>query len=200
VLQALAGTALQLRSVVPLVGSSPREAAARLASIQEALAAEQREVRSFIRALGPEPDTAAHAELGLAARLAQLADRLRQQWGVEVRCEVTPAEARLSPGLAGDVGWIVAEATANAARHGGAGTVKARVRVEGEVCTVELADDGRGFPFDGQIGHAELAARGLGPGSLRERAAARGGRLTVASGPNGARVTVALPLAPGTQA
>lgn len=200
VLQALAGTALQLRSLVPLVESSPQEAAARLASLQEALAAEQREVRSFIRALGPEPDTAAPAELGLATRLANLAERLRRQWSIEVRCEVTPAEARLSPGLAGDVGWIVAEATANAARHGGAGIVEARVRVGGEVCTVDLADDGHGFPFDGELGHAELAARGLGPGSLRERAVARGGRLTVASGPDGARISVALPLAPGTQA
>jgi signal transduction histidine kinase len=195
-LQSLAGTALQLRSVVPLIGSAPHEAVARLGSIQDALAAEQGELRSFIRVLGMGADDATWTGIGLAAHLTRVAEGLRRRWGVGVRCEVAPAGARLDPGLVHDLGQILAEATANAVRHGGARAVVAAVRIEDEAVVAEIADDGHGFPFVGRLGEAELEARGLGPRSLRARAASRGGGLTVASGPGGAQVTVALPLGP----
>ena len=61
---------------------------------------------------------------------------------------------------------------------------------------LEIEDDGLGFVFDGRLDAAELEALRLGPRSLRERAAARGGRLAVDPGPEGARITISLPLAP----
>jgi signal transduction histidine kinase len=200
VLQSLAGTALQLSSVVPLVGHSPLEAAARLVAIQEALAVEQRELRSFIRALGPGADDLVQGEVGLVPHLDFVAERLRRHWGLELRCEVTPPEARLGAGLVYDLGQIITEATANAVRHGGAKTVAAVVTADGGAVVVEVADDGRGFPFIGCLDGEELDARGLSPRSLRERASSHGGRLSVESGPAGTRVRVVIPGAPEQRA
>ena len=199
VLQSLAGTALQLRSVMSLVGKSPREAYDRLASVQDGLASEQRDLRSFIRALEPgtEMRTTPENEGGeLAAQLSPLAERLGRQWGVAFQWVLLPEGARLDPPSATyDVWRIIAEATANAVRHGGAKVVDVTVRVENGAVAIEIKDDGRGFPFTGRLDDAELAARRLGPRSLRARAAARGGQLTVESSPAGARLTVLIPLA-----
>jgi signal transduction histidine kinase len=193
-LQSLAGTALQLRSVMPLVGSAPHEAVARLGSIQEALVAEQSELRSFISALGPEADDAGRAGIALAPQLTRVAKSLGRRWGVEVRCEAVPAASRLDPRLVQDLGRILAEATANAVRHGGASVIAAAIRLEDGTVTVEIADNGCGFPFTGRLDEAELAARELTPRSLHARAAARGSSLAVTSGHGGTQISIILPL------
>ena len=51
---------------------------------------------------------------------------------------------------------------------------------------LEVADDGRGFV-------PETATIGLGLASMRERAAAAGGRLTISSGAKGTVVRMAVP-------
>ena len=70
-----------------------------------------------------------------------------------------------------------------------------RSRVDGQV-RITVADNGRGFPFRGDYDHAALTALRLGPVTLKERVAALGGTLAIASTESGARLEIALPLEP----
>ncbi len=77
---------------------------------------------------------------------------------------------------------VVQEALHNALRHSGASEVSVTLsRARGRV-VLEVADDGAGFD-------PGLAVPGLGLASMRERAAAVGGKLRVSSAPGaGTRV------------
>jgi signal transduction histidine kinase len=57
-------------------------------------------------------------------------------------------------------------------------------------------DDGRGFDFAGEFDHQTLAARRIGPASLRGRLESLGGRLAIKSSSSGARLEMALPCGP----
>jgi signal transduction histidine kinase len=80
---------------------------------------------------------------------------------------------------------IVREAVTNAVRHGHADRVTIELRRDGRL-RLRIADDGTGF--------ARSAAPGFGLTSMRERAAAAGGELTLASGDgHGTVIEVVLP-------
>lgn len=80
---------------------------------------------------------------------------------------------------------IVREAVTNAARHGHADTVTIELRRDGAL-RLRIIDDGTGFD--------PRAAPGFGLTSMRERAAAAGGELTLASGDGqGTVIEVVLP-------
>jgi signal transduction histidine kinase len=83
---------------------------------------------------------------------------------------------------------VFKEALNNAAKHSGAARVDAELRLGRRVVALVVADDGRGF---------DPAARheGHGLASLRQRAAALGGRCRIESAPGqGTRIEVELPL------
>ena len=97
------------------------------------------------------------------------------------------AEFQLPPGgvdLPEDVGFqalrVIQEALANVRKHSGAAHVRVRVESEGGIVTVSVADDGRGFDptATSRPGHFGLSI-------LRERAAAVGGSVVIASQPGG---------------
>ena len=58
-----------------------------------------------------------------------------------------------------------------------------------------VADDGRGFPFTGHVSHQDMLAGNLGPVTLRERATALGGTISIDSTNVGARVELMIPIA-----
>lgn len=188
VLQALTGIALRLEAVRRESGGG--EAMAGLEEVQRLIVQEQRDLRFFIGEL--RPSAVVEEGLGrLPARLADLVDRLRRQWGLEVDLELDAAA--VPEPLARDVYHLVREALINAARHGAADS--ARVRVGGHAGTIRLSieDHGRGFPFAGRFSGEELAARGEGPRSLRERVDALGGELVLDARPGATRLDITLP-------
>jgi PAS domain S-box-containing protein len=85
---------------------------------------------------------------------------------------------------------IVQEALTNVARHSSASRVEVLLRVDQDILTLSVIDNGQGF------GPEELArAQGLGVAGMRERATLVGGNLTVLSRPNeGTRVDLTVPL------
>ena len=92
---------------------------------------------------------------------------------------------------------MVNEALVNAARHGGATLAEVSI-ADGSGClTVTVADNGRGFPFQGRRNAAQLAREQCGPVSLRQRVASLDGGLVVESGPAGARVEMTIPVERG---
>jgi signal transduction histidine kinase len=81
---------------------------------------------------------------------------------------------------------IACEAIANAARHSGTPVVRVELE-QGERVYLRVVDNGRGFDPESTAGRA-----GFGVASMRERAAAVGGTLTLESGPDGTTVEVAV--------
>jgi two-component system sensor histidine kinase UhpB len=114
-------------------------------------------------------------DLGLAAAIAGQVKMVSQS-GIEAELI---EDGSLSD-LDGDVQLVVyrvaQEALSNAARHSGAKRVAVILRRAGRGVELEVADDGRGFPF-------EQSEKGLGIAGMRERALQVGGELTIESRP-----------------
>ena len=91
----------------------------------------------------------------------------------------------------GDTGMqllrVIQEALTNARRHSGARSVSVALRMEGSKLVTEVSDDGRGFGAE--------TLPGVGLSSMRERAAAIGGRLEIESEEGqGTRVRLQVPV------
>lgn len=194
-LQSLTGTALQLESASRLFESQPEQARELLQEIRQQLAAEQRDLRFFIRELRPVPLGGEHLIAGLSERLEDLQRRIERLWGLEVELQVADVGADLGERLERGIFHLVREAVVNAARHAGAERVRVELARRDHSIHLSVVDDGRGFPFHGRFDDAALAAQGIGPKSLRERTAALGGALLLDSSAAGSRLEITLPLA-----
>jgi signal transduction histidine kinase len=90
---------------------------------------------------------------------------------------------------------MLAEAVANAVRHGGATNIEVVMETGGGSLVINVRDNGKGF--DGQPtqdAHRELVMAGIGAASLHERVCALGGSLSVSSSPTGAELAIRLPV------
>jgi len=195
-LQSLTGAALQLETAQRLMEADPRTARQRLLEIQRLIAAEQKELRSYIEEMKASLLGQTRMDSDLATRLKELAERVERHWGIRVEMSVK----RLTPGiphpLVHEIYFLVHESLINTARHANATSVRAELSVEDHQVKITVSDDGRGFPFQGRYDHATLTAQKQGPVTLRERATALGGTLTIDSADTGARLEIAIPLAP----
>ncbi|HET6665751.1 MAG TPA: ATP-binding protein [Intrasporangium sp.] len=142
------------------------------------------ELRDLAHGIHP----AALSQGGLATGLAALAPGVP---GVTVSVAPDVRAGTLPPTVESTAYFVVAEALANALKHGGAGDVTVGVRLEGSTVTAEVIDDGPG-------GAAIVPGGGLA--GLRDRVQALGGRLEVhSSSGRGTRVRATLPVAdPGS--
>lgn len=190
VLQALTGIALRLEAVRRVEGAEGAETAEQLAEVQRLIVQEQRDLRFFIQELRPEE--AGRGVPDLAHRLVGLAERVGFAWELAAEIEIEGEDAVPEP-LAREVYLLVRESLVNAARHGGAHRARVAIRTADGAVTVEVEDDGHGFPFTGRFEAPALARMQVGPRSLRERVEAAGGRLVVESSPSGAHLAMELP-------
>ncbi|NLD71996.1 MAG: HAMP domain-containing protein [Chloroflexi bacterium] len=181
-----------IAGVLPLLWEQDRaEGEARLAELHLLTRGALAEMRSLLLELRP----AALAEAPMEDLLRQLCEAFegRSRIAADLAAErglAVPAEAKIA------LYRIAQEALNNAAKHSGADQVEVtwgRSPEEGEgAIALAIADDGRGFDPA-----AEHAGR-MGLGIMRERAAAVGADLCVASAPGqGARVRVVWSPRPG---
>ena len=157
-----------------------------LGSAVDGIAQAVAEVRAITDGLRP----AALDELGLAAALSALADRVRTP-GLDVEADIAEhvtADAAVEVALH----RIAAEALANAVRHSGARRVVLRIS-DGEQVELEVTDDGVGL--DGATGRT--TGSGLGLASMQQRAEEVGGTLRVLTSGSGTTVHALLPHAVG---
>ncbi|WP_457584452.1 sensor histidine kinase [Ensifer canadensis] len=194
VLQALAGTALQLQSLRSFTLGEHQQIDGRVTAIQAMLADEQRELRSFIRALEPGQGYRNFAESHLALQFEALARRLRKQWSIDIHFALNPIDLRLPATMVYELIRMASEATANAVRHGGARTLEINLQLDAGTILLTVDDDGSGFGFERRFDHAELKKTKTGPRSLRERAAARGGELSIDRVAQWTRILIRLPV------
>ncbi len=160
------------------------------AAMTEAIEHIEREIanlRSIITELRP----AALDELGLRTAIEALADRQREQSGLEIETHLAlptraDVESRLGDALETAVYRLVQEALTNVVKHAQATRVRLVVAdVDGELL-IEVQDDGAGFD-------PELASDGFGVAGMRERVALAGGSLGIDSDQRGTLVTARLP-------
>ena len=193
VLQSLTGVALQLRTLPRLMGRDPDEAQKRFAEIQQTIASAQKELRWFIDELRPEHRRKDDDEV-LGERLTSLAERFREQWGLDVENEVAPMVHLLPIGTRYEIYAIVNEAVANAAKHAAAKRVTVNVDVDSNTVSIDVCDDGRGFPWHGRHDLPSLMASNIGPVTLKERVSSLGGQLLIDSSEQGAKLEIRMPL------
>jgi signal transduction histidine kinase len=196
-LQSLAGTGLQLAVARRLLDREPETARRGLEDVQTQLEQSEMEMRSLIGRLRPLPrETPVPSAENLGQRLDAFRRRVETQWHVKVPLQLSSLAESLGDDLSGEVYLIVQEAVLNAARHAGASTIRATLESDGDRISIQVADDGKGFPFVGSYDLATLNALGSGPLTLKERVAELGGELRIHSSPSGADVRITVPFEP----
>lgn len=192
VLQMLTAASLQLEVARRLVQTDPDAAQEVLRRLDEGVRAEQREMRLFVDEMKIEEPIWAEGRLPLAERVDDMLHRISAIWGVE-----TSLACDLPHGFDAEferqVLRVIQEAVVNAARHGGADSVLVHMADEGQAVTIELTDDGHGFPFQGNYSDQELKEQRLGPVSLKRRVGQGGGQMAIRSTPTGATIRIDFP-------
>lgn len=173
----LTAVSIQLEKATAFRDLDPAAAEQAVRDARESAARALDEVRGAVRALA--------APFSLAGALQELA-------GGPVEVEVHGDERELPVAARVALFRAAQEGVTNARRHAGAGRVTVRATLGGATARLVVADDGRGF--------AAGAAEGFGLRGMRERVAAVGGRVDVASpdttaGECGVTVTVTVPAA-----
>jgi signal transduction histidine kinase len=194
IIQSLTVAALRLEAFPSLLEADPGAAREEVRRLQELLASEQRELRSLVHELKPSGAGPVRTA-GLAARLDELCERIESNWGLRMEVKGNFREAVLPEAVARQVHRLVHEAVVNAARHADAGAVHVAVEVERRQVRIEVADDGHGFPFQGEYDLHSLLVSGLGPASLRDRIASLNGSLYLSSSQQGSHIEMVVPLA-----
>ena len=151
----------------------------RLLGAAERALAESRSAISTLRAPLDEP---------LPATLARIGGVLGRRLELDVHIEAD-ADVDVEPQTRAALARIVGEALTNAARHGRARCATIELQA-GPPRRLRVRDDGNGFDPD----PARVPAGAFGLASMRERAAAFGGRAQVRSAPGeGTEIEVTLP-------
>jgi signal transduction histidine kinase len=142
-------------------------------------------LRSLITDLRP----AALDQLGLAAALEVLCDRVREAHGLLVTSTVALGEdgrRRLDPEIETVVYRVVQESLTNVVRHSLADRVEVEVREQGDQLRIAIRDDGRGFDV-------AASSDGFGLSGMRERISLAGGELKISSSGSGTGIEAAVP-------
>jgi signal transduction histidine kinase len=190
VLQSLTAAALQLN----LADQTPEnDRKSRLDLVKQLLAREQRRIREFVDEIFPKPTAENSAILG--RDLQRQLEETAQYWNCKTSFSVAPPDTTVPRPLAGQLTLLLAEAVANAVRHGGASNIEVVMERAGGSLVINIRDNGKGFsggPTEETRG--ELLIAGTEATSVRERVCALGGSLTISSCPAGAELAIRLPV------
>jgi len=122
------------------------------------------------------------------AAVAQAAEEVAGRVGARIRLDLD-RDVRVPTPTREALIRIVREAVSNAARHGGAEAIRIEL-ANGDGIRLRIVDDGVGFDAESPT----ASGGGFGLVSMRERARAVGGEITIESGPDrGTSVEVVLP-------
>jgi len=184
VTQTLFSISLGLRNARGLARRDPDAAAAALVEQEAAARAALAEMRALLAQLrSPAP-----AETDLAAALREHCAGLERQGALVVALDL-PATCPLPGAQAAELLAIAREALHNVVKHGGVKTAACTLAVAGDQLVLMVMDSGQGFD------EAAAGGAGLGLRGIRERAAALGGTVEIASAAGqGATVRVQAPI------
>ena len=134
-------------------------------------------------------------EQGLVAALQWMAQRFEKRTGIECSFRTTHENLELPNGVPLVAYRAVQEALTNVSKHAQASKVSIDLSLAGEMLSIEISDNGRGFaPEDLE------KARSFGIRGMRERAGTVDGWVDFASDGSGTTLIVSLPLGAGSAA
>ncbi|HKU16261.1 MAG TPA: GAF domain-containing protein [Steroidobacteraceae bacterium] len=203
--QALSSISLMSQSLVSAWRRDPAEGERRARRIEELSRLAFSEMRALLRELRPDSGSGDSADsstrvgvadvkrMGLAAALQRFALVLAPQTP-SIRLDFAgyrPQAHSLEEGLY----LICREALSNAIRHSGANRVDICGRVEADVLTLTVQDNGHGFDLAERAAEADSAEQGIGLHTMSERAAVLGGVCEIRSQVGqGTSVCIRIPL------
>ena len=204
--QALSSISLMSQSLVSAWRRDPAEGERRARRIEELARLAFSEMRALLRELRPDSvggDSADSASrvgvgdvkrLGLAAALQRFAIVLAPQTPT-IRLDFAAYRPQ-QPSLEESLYLICREALSNAIRHSGANRVDINGRLDGDVLTLNVRDNGRGFDLaERAAADADRSEQGIGLHTMSERAAVLGGVCEIRSQPGqGTTVCIRIPL------
>lgn len=179
----LSALSVRLEAVSAYVEVDPPAARRMLDGALAATRSGLQETRRALKALRASPLD----DLGALGALRQLAEEAAARAGLRLELELPARLPALPEAVEQCLYRVAQEATANAAQHAAARTLRVALRADGAIC-LRISDDGRGFAPEqaGATGHFGLAG-------MRERAQMAGADLTIASRPGeGTVVTLSL--------
>lgn len=162
-----------------------------LANLQEVLARQVAEVRTFVRSMRPIEVEGA----GLAAALRQTVGFFQKDCGMTATFKAAPEAMHDDLEASLDIVQMVREALHNVRKHSSASRVAVSLdRADGHLA-LEVEDDGTGFPFAGEFTLDEMELLRMGPESIKRRVRSLNGDLRVVSRPGrGSTLRIRLPL------
>jgi signal transduction histidine kinase len=176
--------ALLVRAARKQLDRDPDTARARLEEAEQIAEQTQQELIDLIKALRP----AALADKGLLGILTTYAEEWSGRTGILVDLRAQ-GERPTSLDVEEAFYRVAQEALTNVARHSGAARVALQLTWTDGSLEMTVRDDGRGFVVE------EVAGKGLGLASMRERMETLGGALAISSGVSGTRLEARAPLA-----
>lgn len=192
VAQKLFSLRLTAQAAAALAPRDPSRTVSELAQVERLAGEALAELRSVIFELRPADLTGD----GLVASLRKHIEVLDRVYGASVKLSLEGPEPKLSSDCETGLFRIVQEGLYNALRHADATTITVTLSAPpGEDwVTLEISDNGSGFDPSAQPPSPGNGRDGLGLASMRERAIAAGGTLTITSTPeNGTVVRVEVP-------
>jgi len=172
--QTLFSLRLAVETAAALVATDPARAATELDAARSLVDATFAELRALVFELRP-PTLDADGLVTTVRKHLEVAGRAH---GLQVQLTAQGAD-ELSPQTEREVFRIVQEAVTNVLRHARASTLEVDLAFDPGRVTLTVRDDGVGFDPAARL----IRSRRLGLTSMRERARALGGRLTVESAP-----------------
>jgi signal transduction histidine kinase len=185
VVQFIAGAAFRLEAMKRTTGSG-RDIEPQLEELKQLMLQEQRELRTFIKALRSGPLVALN---DLATELKSLAARLTRQWDVSCSFTSRPIDLMIPTRLRLDAHQLMREAVANAVRHAQAKSIEVELDAAPNELRLTVVNDG--VAFKTARGKLDM------PASLGERVQQAGGAIDLARGMGVTKLSISLPIGEG---
>lgn len=190
VIQSLISVEMQLQVLRHQASDTPDRFSEDLTRLQGVVHEEVLNLRELMQQLRPvelEP-----AEL--LDYLANLVDRFGRDSGINARFVTDLQRMTLPRSVCFELVRIVQEGLVNIRKHSVARNVLVRMGRRDGWWSLEIDDDGSGFPFEGRMSHEDLDLGRRGPLIIKERVRAIGGRMSIDSTPGkGARLEILIP-------
>lgn len=180
--------ALNLTGDLPGLEAVP-EAQRTLAECAAMVEASIREVRTMSYVLHP----LLLDDAGLEAALRSFVNGFQKRTKIEVSFYAAVDRGRREDAVETAAFRFIQEALSNVHRHSGATRVEVRVVESERQLSLQVCDNGRGFPPDALSPSGALLSSGVGIAGMRERARFLGGGLTIRSSSEGSTLEFKIP-------
>lgn len=176
------------RAQIEALPTDAKRAESQLETARNLLRMEQQRVREFV-----DSTLATGRQWSVLDSLRPHAEEAARLWGCSLSLTIDEPGALVSRATINELSLMLAEAVANAVRHGEAGSIEVALRHKNDRLQIEVRDNGRGFMNDSASFRRELAECDL-PRSLYSRVRDLGGRMQAWTSGSGATLRVELPL------